>query len=62
MGEELVTELVYLVAGDCQLTAKDHCQRGTETREIYKAMDDSQFKEQDFSGVIDYLMRTNLLK
>lgn len=42
--------------------AKYHCQLGTQAREIYTAMDSSEFKDQDFSGVINYLARANTQK
>ena len=35
--------------------ARYHCELGTQARELYQQMSESDFAEQDFSGIINYL-------
>lgn len=57
LPETLVKDLG--LAAKSMETANYHCQLGTQARDIYTAMDGSEFKDQDFSGVINYLACAN---
>ena len=46
------------LAAKAMETAHYHCQLGTQARELYQAMSDSDLAEQDFSGIINYLARS----
>lgn len=47
------------LAAKAMETARYHCQLGTQARELYQKMADSEFANQDFSGIINYLAKAN---
>lgn len=47
------------LAAKAMETAHYHCQLGAQAGELYRKMADSDFAEQDFSGIINYLAQAN---